>query len=246
MSVIKNFFCGQVEFTVFNLPQSCLNKLRNYQLSKIRICDEHTLSFNVPLANTEIVKKLISNFEYKVRQNYNIFRGFNFFLNHLFLVCAVLSALVVYFIADMGIYRVRIQSNDLTLNSAVYERLNQLGVNRFCWKSKIKQLDLGNDLIENFEQVAHTHISISGNTLVINLVTATNKEHNTKKNYYAQYDAVIKEITTYSGTAMVTVGDVVKKGDLLVVDAYPDSIVVLGEVAFVNNDKISRLVIWLV
>ena len=59
-------------------------------------------------------------------------------------------------------------------------------------------------------------------------------------------DAVIKEVTTYSGTALVTTGDVVKKGDLLVVNAYPDSVVVTGEVAFVNGEEISRLVIWII
>ena len=245
MSIIKNFFRGQFEFVVQNLPLTCLNRLRNYKLSKIRIQNNIT-SFCVPLVYADVVKKMMSNFEYKTSQNYNIFRGVNFLLNHLVIVCAFFLALIFYLIVDMGIYRVYVQTDDLSLQPAVYQRLNQLGINNFCWKNKLTQLDIGSDLISNFDQIAHAHISVSGNTLVINLVTATNQKHKTKTNYYAQYDAVIKEITTYSGRALVTVGDVVKKGDLLVEDAYPDSVIVLGEVSFVNDDKISRLVIWII
>lgn len=245
MSIIKRFFEGQVRFTVHNLPQSCLNKLRVFRPSNIFI-QNNIISFNVPLMYSETIKKMISNFEFEIHQNYNLFRGINFLLNHFSIVVALISALVLYLIADMGIYHVQVQCDDLRLTPAVYERLSELGINNFCWKNQLQQFDLGNELVSNFEQIAHAHVTVSGNTLVIDLVTATNQGLKTKINYYAQYDAVITEIKAYSGKALVTVGDVVKKGDLLVIDAYQDSVVVMGEVAFVNGDHISRLVIWIV
>ena len=245
MSRIKNFLTGQVEFRVQGLPQSCLNKLRCFRITEIRIEDE-TIIFRAPLVHASAIKKLVSNFEYQIQENRNLFRGINFLLNHLVLVVAILSAAIVFMVSDMGIYSVRVQCDDASLTPAVYEHLNALGVKKFMWKNKLQKIDLAADLVGSFEQIAHAHVRIAGNTLVVNLVAATNHKYQMKTNFYAQYDAVIQEVTAYSGTALVTAGDVVKKGDLLVADAYPDSVVVTGEVAFVNGDQISRLVIWII
>ena len=242
---IKNFLTGQLEFRVQGLPLSCLNKLRNYHITQIRVVDD-VIVFQAPLIHGTTIKRLVSNFEYQVNENRNFIRGVNFLLNHLILVVAILTAVTAFFVADMGIYRVRVQCDDMELVPAIYEHLDKLGVKKFMWKRQLQNFDLAADLVGNFDNIAHAHVKISGNTLVINLVAATNQMRKDKTNIYAQYDAVIKEITTYSGTALVTAGDVVKKGDLLVANAYPDSVVVTGEVAFVNGNEISRLVIWII
>lgn len=242
---IKNFFAGQVEFRVQGLPHSCLNKLRLYRISDIRI-DNDVIVFRAPLVHATAIKKLVNNFEYQMQENYNLFRGVNFLLNRLVLVVSIITAGIIFFISDMGIYDVKVQCDDASLTPAVYERLNQLGVKKFMWKNQLRHLDLAADLVGNFDNIAHANVRIAGNTLVVKLVAATNHAYKQKTNFYAQYDAVIREVIAYSGTALVTAGDVVKKGDLLVTDAYPDSVVVTGEVAFVNGDQISRLVIWII
>ena len=167
-------------------------------------------------------------------------------LNHLVLVVATIASIIAFLILDMGIFTVKVQCNDSQITSAVYKHLDDLGIKKFMWKSKVKEINLASNLVENFDCIAHANVKISGNTLVINLVTAAHETSKAKTNIYAKFDAVVKEIIAYSGTALVTAGDVVKKGDLLVTDAYPDSVVVTGEVAFVNGEEISRLVIWII
>ena len=245
MSVIKNFLIGQVEFRVDNLPQSCLNKLRSFQITKIRL-DQQAIIFQAPLVHAAAIEKLINNFEYQTKENHNIFRGINFLLNHLVLVFSTIIALIFFLVADMGIYFIQVKCDDPNLTPAVYQHLDQLGIKKMTWKSRLQKFDLATDLISNFDSLAHAHVEVAGNTLVIDLVSASSQSVKKKTNFYAKYDAVIKEITTYSGTPMVNVGDVVKKGDLLVANAYPDSVVVTGEVAFVNGEEISRLVIWII
>ncbi len=245
MSHIKKFLGGNVEFQVQGLPVSCINKLRFYHVTNIK-CQNDAIFFETPLVNSKAIKNLVNNFEYQVKENYNLIRGINFLLNHFVLVVSLVIALISFLLLDMRIYSVRVQCNDADLIPSVCKHLEELGVKKFMWKNKIKSLDLANNLVGNFDYLAHAHVQISGNTLVVNLVSATNHTRKVKTNFYAQYDAVIKEITTYSGKALVTTGDVVKKGDLLVADAYPDSVVVTGEVAFVNDDQISRLVIWII
>lgn len=245
MSLIKSFLAGKVQFRVQGLPLWCLNKLRTFHITQISVAGD-TTNFVASLAHSNAIKKLISNFEYQATENYNLFRGVNFLLNHMILVVSILVAVCAYFIADWRIYTVRVQCDDESIIPAVYEHLSQIGVGKFTLKNKLQQFDLASDLVSNFENIAHAHVRVAGNTLVVDLVTATHQNAKVKTNIYAQYDAVIKEITVYSGTALVTVGDVVKKGDLLVADAYPDSVVVTGEVAFVHGKQISRLVIWII
>ncbi|MCM1403938.1 MAG: sporulation protein YqfD [Prevotella sp.] len=245
MSRIKKFLVGQVEFRVQGLPISCLNKLRNYYITRIRT-DGETITFFAPLIHASAIKKLVSNFEYQMQENYNLFRGINFLLNHLVLVTSIIVSLAVFLISDMGIYDVQVQCDDDSLAPAVYQYLNDLGVKKFMWKNQLQHLDLATDLVSNFDNIAHANVRVAGNTLVVNLVAVNNQKQKSKTNFYAQYDAVIKEVTAYSGTALVTAGDVVKKGDLLVADAYPHSVVVTGEVAFVNGDQITRLEIWII
>jgi len=244
MSTVKKFLLGQVEFRVQGLPQGCLNKLRSFNISNIYY-DQDMIIFNAPLAHVSTIKKMINNFDYEVKENYNLFRGINYLLNHLVLVVAVIAGLIAFCLADMAIYDIKVQSNNAQVTSNITQYLDKIGIKKFIWKSKIKN-NLASDLVENFDQIAHANVKISGNTLVINVVTAANENSKIKTNFYAKYDAVIKNIITYSGTALVTVGDVVKKGDLLVADAYPDSAVITGEVAFINDDEISRLEIWII
>lgn len=245
MSYIKNFLAGKVEFRVQGLPLSCLYKLRLYHVKHISAENDIT-TFQTSLAHGEAIKKLISNFEYTVNENYNLFRGVNFLLNHLVLTVAVLVAVIAFLLADMHIYTVRVQCDNREVGAAVSAHLNQIGVKKFMPKYQLHKFDLAADLVSSFDDVAHAHVRVAGNTLLVDLVTATHQAAKVKTNIYAQYDAVIKEITAYSGTALVTVGDVVKKGDLLVTDAYPDSVVVTGEVAFIHGEEITRLVIWII
>ncbi len=245
MSVIKKFLLGQVKFRVQGLPQGCLNKLRSFKISNIYY-DHETIVFDAPLAHVSTIKKLINNFDYEVKENYNLFRGINYLLNHLVLIVAVIAGLIAFSIADMAIYDIQVQCNDTQVSSNITNYLSELGVKKFIWKGKIKNINLADNLVENFDDIAHANVRIAGNTLVIKVVTAINEHAKVKTNIYAKYDAVIKKVITYSGTALVTVGDVVKKGDLLVTDAYPDSAVITGEVAFVNGEEISRLEIWII
>lgn len=239
---IKKFIMGQVKFDVQGLPQSCLNRLRRFRITNISINND-VMSFDAALVHAVAIKKMISNFDYQMHENYNLIRGVNYLLNHFVLVVAIMFAISVYWVVDMKIYRVQVQCDDVSLTSAVYEKLNQLGIKKFTAKSQLQKSNFAVDLVESFESIAHASVRIAGNTLVVNLVSATNHNRNVKTNYCAQYDAVIRDITVYSGKPLVSVGDVVRKGDLLVADAYVDSVVIMGEVSFVNDDQISRFVI---
>lgn len=240
MSRIKNFFAGRVEFVVAGLPIACLNKLRQYQITNVKVRGE-VISFTVPLVNAATVKRLVANFDWHMKENFNLFRGINFLLNHFVLSVSVLLALAAFWVLDLGIYDVKVISPDAALVEDVYAHLESIGVKKFMWKSKVEHLNLAADLVDVFPNVAHAHVRISGNTLLINLSEATHNIAKNKVDIYAKYDAVIKEVIVFTGKALVETGDVVKKGDLLVQGAYEDSVAIIGEVAYLSGEQTVRL-----
>ena len=240
MSQIKNFFAGRVDFSVSELPVACLNKLRQYQIFNI-VNHDGTITFSVPLVNATAVKKLVNNFDWQMHENFNLFRGINFLLNRFVLSLSIIVGIITFFLVDMGIYDVRVVNADPTLTNQVYAQLQNIGVKKFMLKSKVADLNLAEFLVAEFPSVAHANVRVSGNTLLITLSEATAKVAKVKTNFYAQYDAVIKEVIAFSGHVLVEPGDVVRKGDLLVQDAYEDSVAIIGEVAYVVEDKIVRL-----
>lgn len=240
MSRIRNFFVGKVDFCVAELPVACLNKLRQYKIYNIANHDG-VITFSVPLANASAVKKLVTNFDWQMQENLNIFRGVNFLFNRFVLTISVLVGIIAFWLLDMGIYDIRVVNADAALTSEIYAHLQSIGVKKFMPKNKVADLDLAEYLVAEFPTVAHANVRVMGNTLLITLAEATYHTTKVKTNIYAQYDAVIKEVIAYSGHVLVEPGDVVRKGDLLVENAYEDSVAIIGEVAYVVNGEIIRL-----
>lgn len=245
MSRIKNFFTGQVTFSVTDFPVAALNRLRQYDVGNLRQVANNFV-FTVPLVHAAAVKKLVANFDWHSQENANLFRGINYLLNHFMLCILVLLGFSAFLVLDMGIYRVQVNAPDAAVTTAVYDHLQALGVKQFIWKKQVATLDLANDLIITFPNIAHAHVRVAGNTLVVDLATAANHQKKQKTDLYAKYDAVIKDVVAYSGQVLVGVGDVVHKGDLLVQDTYIDSVAITGEVAFVNDDQVVRLSIAII
>ena len=236
----NHFFSGAVRFTVFGLPIGCLNKLRQFKPEDITIYND-TISFTVQLVYALQVKKLVSNFEWQMKENYNLFRGANFLLNKMVLAVSVLVCVIAFFIFDMGVYDIRVVGVSSELTGDVYNYLDELGVKKFITKQKVTNMDIAAGIVTTFPNVAHANVRLSGNTLVVSVIEAESNPMKQMSNIYAKYDAVIKEVIAFSGRAMVEFGDVVRKGDLLVENAYPDTVSVIGEVAFISGGKIIRL-----
>jgi similar to stage IV sporulation protein len=118
------------------------------------------------------------------------------------------------------------------LQAEIQQYLYENGIKKFASKHKIINGNIADNIVQNYPTVAHANIRIYGNTAVLMLAEAESNLVSAKRNIYAKYDAVIKEIYVGSGIARVTVGDVVKKGDLLVENGYADKVIVMGEVYF--------------
>jgi hypothetical protein len=231
MSKIKGFFAGTVRFNVLGVNISVLNKLRSLDVRNIKICGER-VSFIVPILYAETVRCLLRNFEYSCAENINIIRGVNFLINRFVLSAAILLCCFLYLFADRFIYSVRVVGGDDKLRNEINGYLYNNGIKKYASKHKILRSNIADVIAQTYPTVAHANVKIRGNTAVITVAAAEYNPVQAPQNLYARYDAVIKQIWVSGGTAVVGIGDVVKKGDLLVKNAYIGKAVVMGEVRF--------------
>lgn len=125
---------------------------------------------------------------------------------------------------------VAIFSNDIILETtftgsgSVYSRevseyLKSVGVEKYSRFSSVNLKSLGSNILKNTDKLSFASCKKKGNRLEIQLVLSSDSVNTLSGNVYELYaDAtgVIEKIKVYRGTAMVNVGDTVKKGDLLV------------------------------
>ena len=101
----------------------------------------------------------------------------------------------------------------------VIEYLSEQGVRQF---SRFSQLDLAvleDKILSSFDKFSFASCKKAGNRLLIELALAGENTEILSGNVYqlcSDAEGVVEKIKVYRGTAVVSVGDSVKKGDLLV------------------------------
>ena len=153
----------------------------------------------------EIKNTLILNFQKKMK------RSISFFLTIIFLlVTVVFSCNMVYKIEIFGLENVSKQE--------VIKILDDNNIKLYKTKSNYNLEDIELLLKSKIEDISFASAIIQGNTLIINIDEKINNDEYIYdyEPILAPYDCIIESISLKSGTAVVEVGQTVKKGQELV------------------------------
>lgn len=173
--------------------------------TKLKITERHGLPF----------------FLHKYRKRKMFFGGIILFLS-------------ILYILSLFIWDIDISGNYSRTDDVIIGFLNQNDVYHGILKNKISCEEIEQMLRSEYNDIIWASAQIKGTRLLIQIQENTDvgpiKENTTPSDIIAPKDCIITSIITRKGTPMVTKGDVVKKGDVLVsgrVDVYNDN----GEIA---------------
>ncbi|MGL4990867.1 MAG: sporulation protein YqfD [Sarcina sp.] len=225
---IKGFSTSlmRVEVKIFK-KENLLNILNNKSIKVKNIESKNaiTLEFDIYYMDYEelciIVKnldgkiKIISNGKkletaQKIKRNIGIFIGSFLFI-------------IIIFGLSKFVWRIDIDSKDYLAPYEIRTYLNRLDIKPGVLKGKIDVYDIEKQIERNIEEIMWINIRIEGSTLKVRYeeksLTSMNNENQdlVGSDKIATMDGRIKRIYTTSGTARVKEGDVVKKGDILIV-----------------------------
>ena len=177
----------------------------------------------------EKIQNLLSgrvDFSYSsVKGIYGFFKELN---NKWVLISAFAVSLLIMLFSSSVVWDIRVEGNENITDSEIIVALYECGfeIGDFWFKKDLDSIESG--VLDKNENLSWLNINRRGNVAYIKLLEKEEndrgqiKEEAGYSNILSNCDCVIEEITVKSGIAVVKPGDVVKKGDLLVIGSLPE------------------------
>lgn len=138
-------------------------------------------------------------------------------LRRLPLIIAVTLSVIAIFCSNLFVWGIEIEGADGAMRMEILDTIDSCGVGAFSPKSRVDEGEIARALRE-IDGVSSASVTLCGNVLTVSVLTSDeplppNIGGNSLK---SDFDCVITRIVVESGTATVSVGDTVKRGDVLI------------------------------
>lgn len=130
----------------------------------------------------------------------------------------MLFSLVTICLSNL-VYEVRFEGTGSVCKREILTYLESVGVKKFTNFSKFDKQKLEDEILACYPSLSFVSLEKRGNLLVVNSILSTEPVKKLDDKVFALYSSVsgvIESVKVYRGTAVVSVGDRVKEGDLLV------------------------------
>ena len=178
--------------------------------------------FCISLSKDKKLCKQMKNFDIQIEQK----RGFGILYHLLCLVKrygimpAFFLAVAFFVVCSNFVFGIKIMGIESISKTEVVQILKQNGFEKINKKSDIDTSKFEKALASNLKNVSLVSIIIKGNTLVVSIKEKVqNSEYENKDNFapiVSDFDGVLTKVQLVQGTLNKKVGDIIKKGDVLV------------------------------
>ena len=135
------------------------------------------------------------------------------------LIIGLIFLIFVVNLSSNYVWRIDVIGNSTVATEAVIEELEKSGFSLGTYIPAIDYAELHNKFLMNSENISWISVNITGNVAKV-VVRERFREENKDKMLYtnvvAKCDAQIASVKLYDGKKLVSVGDVVKQGDVLI------------------------------
>lgn len=173
--------------------------------------------------------KKLKNYDIQIQQK----KGFGplyhmvCFFKRYGIIFALALALVFFVIESNFVFGIKIVGTKNISNQKIVDILKQNGFENINKKNNIDTNKFEKILTNNLEDISLVSIIVKGSTLVVSVKEKVqNSEYENLENFQpilSDYDGVVTSVKLVQGTLNKMVGDVVKKGDVLVFPYIVDS-----------------------
>lgn len=139
------------------------------------------------------------------------------------LIIGIVCCAIFYTAQYSFVWRIDVVGGNASIEKEVKNHVEKQLTSRR--KSKINTKNIEKKLIEYFDEVSSASVAIVGQSLIINISQSILPEEmqQNSKAIISDFDGLITDIKLIQGTLAVDVGDIVKKGDILVYPYIIDS-----------------------
>jgi len=228
---IWNYFRGYVIIKIEGLT---LEKFINLAISKniilwdITRIDYTTLKAKVSISGFKALRDVVQKVGCRVYILEK--RGYPFFISKfkyrkMLAIGSLLSIALVIFMTSF-IWTIDIVGNERIKDEEIINVLSSLNIKEGISKKTAKNTDITNALLLNIQDLSFANIEIHGTKMIVEVrerpLTEVQVKEDTPCNIVAAKKAVIEKVVVKSGKALVTKGEVVKEGQILITGIIKD------------------------
>ncbi len=187
-----------------------------------------TCEFGIKFLDYFKAKKLnlFKNFKLKIKRTFNL----GFFVNNLIknmgLYIGVIVATLICLIVSKTTLKINVLGIENIPEAEIIKSLNNFNVKTWQINTKSNE-EIEKYLKQNNENISLVSVVKKGTNLIVNIKEKIEKQSTDISPICAEYNMVINSIEVGQGVSHVSVGDVVKKGDILV---SPKQVLTNGEI----------------
>lgn len=177
---------------------------------------------NIGINDFKIIKNIArtSNCNIKLNKKMGLPFVFNKYKKRKVFFILLLLVLVILLISSNYIWNIEIIGDSEINKSEIIEELKNKGLSIGIAKNKLDVKSVINDIRMEREDIAWMGIDIKGTNAIVEIVKTDEKPEIVKSDEYcniiSEKSGIITKINVSNGTAKVKIGDIVKKGDVLV------------------------------
>lgn len=178
--------------------------------------------FCISLSKDKKLCKQMKNFDIQIEQK----QGFGILYYLLCLVkrygimTALLLSVAFFVVCSNFVFGIKVMGIESISQTEVIQILKQNGFEKINKKSDIDTSKFEKDLSSNLKNISLVSIIIKGNTLVVSIKEKVqNSEYENKDNFepiVSNFDGILTKVQLVQGMLNKKVGDIIKKGDVLV------------------------------
>ena len=236
-----NFFIFLFGYVKIEISGKDIEKLLNITAKrKIRISNLHYANLkvtgNIAPSDFPKLKGLRKDLEVRIKilKKSGIIFKIKPHLGRVGFIAGFFMFLIILKSLSLFVWGIDIKGNKTVDKNEILSVANSLGIKNGCLQSSLDSKTLADKILLKIPKLTWSSVNIEGCYVTINVSEAENTEEYRQKppsNLIASSDGVIKKIKTVSGETVVSIGDSVAKGDVLV----SGIIEMKGSRAFVNS-----------
>lgn len=198
--------------------EKLLNELNSKEIKLVSVKRKvNKISITISNENKKKFEESLRNYEIEQTTNSTLKNLLQLFNRRIFLIVGAVCVFIFSFFFFSHIYFYKING---VSNEHKNEILSELKSQSFSSASRNVNLErMGAELENKFDWLSLVSIVKTGNTLIVNVKEKEydeNLDETLIKPLVAEFDGVVKSVEIYQGTGLVKIGDVIKKGDILV------------------------------
>lgn len=170
--------------------------------------------------------KLAKNFDIEDVEYLGPVRMYMYLMGNIGIIIGLIIGLALFGFCMTRVWRIDILGLERINKESIVEILNQMDYNIGGSNISIDNKAIESALLENFDDISLVSVMHNGCSIVISIKEKEYSEEldsSIQLPVVASFDGIVESIDVVQGTPMVQVGDVVKKGDILIAPFTVDS-----------------------